>query len=261
MDELIEQLRSSCSCLGQFDDQKAIDLVEDLLHTLSQMTCWSDDNCQTLLKGERQEILPIHVGDPCCCDAYYNEYTLKYDMIDESSIVLQLKVDEGIHTSLIAVPDEYWAYDYIENLLKVDLEGLLEDDRCKCGPSTKLLINYEAGYDPANLPECIIKPLCVMLKALVASSTGCGPLEECANLSEKALDARLQSYSIEDISWRWVIDKTSIDHMFLQIIKKTYMRRLATISQCDRSIYGDQILFEIGGSGKYDRCDVRRTTL
>lgn len=240
MNELIEQLKEQCSCLGSFDDQKAIDLVEDLLYSISTLTCWSDDYCETLAKGLRQEIIELfdYRVNPCNpCTTIY-KHILMYDHVDENSIRVYLKEDLGLETNLVEVSPDDWAYDYIDDVLKINLVPYLASGRCGCTPETKLLIEYEAGYDLANLPDCIIKPLCMFLKALIASANGCGSLEQCSNMSERAIDARLTSYKVEELEWTWTQDKDSIDYYFLQMVNKSYMKRLASISQCQPLVMG-----------------------
>lgn len=252
MNELIEQLKAQCSCLGSFDEQKAIDLVEDLLYSISTITCWSDDNCATLEKGVRTELIDLFGVrfNPCNpCNEIY-KHILMYDEIDESTLKVYLKEDIGLTTNLIEIDDDDWSYDYIEDVLKINLVSYLASGRCGCTPETKLYIEYEAGYDLANLPECIIKPLCMFLKALIASANGCGSLEQCSNMAERALDARLSSYKIEDIEWKWTQDKETIDYYFLQMVKQSYMKRLASISQCDPLVMGNNKPFvKVGHNG------------
>lgn len=53
-DAIKQQMLSYCDCISEEDQEESIDLnIQRMIQTLSDLTCWNQKGCETLMLSER----------------------------------------------------------------------------------------------------------------------------------------------------------------------------------------------------------------
>jgi len=264
--DFIDTLKSRCSCLDDLDNDQMVEAVEDMIYTISSMTCWSDDDCSTFIKSMRSEMFDVdELQKAKCCTESIFKFEPYFNPVYPDTFRVILKEDQGLNTEYTEFHPDWFKYDIFEGVLKIDLTGIAEcqsssaceckcvcacEEACSC-TEKHIIIQYEAGYDWDEMPDCIISPMCRMLKAILAASVGCGSLDKCLGMTDRALGAQLVSYSVEDISYSWEYNSESVENQFQSLIQDVYMNRLAMLSLCD-PLWGTLWTFRTVSTGCVD---------
>ena len=208
---IIEQITAYCDCIDVEERE-----VNELINLISMYTCWMQNPCETFLKSDRKEVVPL----PNCnyeCDIF--EFEPFYQPFDVDSFVFTLVEQNGINETLIPITE--YVYSEADEMFRIKLP--LEDCKCKpncgCESKYKLLVTYVAGYE--FIPDCLLPLFCEALQWIKIKNTcDCEACEPCDTNSRKTgeidyttLTGRLQEH-------------------FLTILTVQYFRALSLISLC-----------------------------
>lgn len=163
-----DQLRDFCDCVK--DDDAFSKNVEELINVVSLATGWMRTPCETLMTGERKEVISIECSD---CPI---EFTPYYHPYNPGSFHFYLVATKGLEETVTELD---FAYSAVNGLFRVDL-GLncaCMGKECGCPTTYQLMATYEAGYD--LLPDCLLPVFCNLLEVIRAKnncdcSCGCG---------------------------------------------------------------------------------------
>ena len=164
---LFDFLKEFCSCV----DVDEADVVE-LINAVSSATGWAVNPCETFLKGPRRELIDL----PDCMDCAY-AFTPYYHPFDPDSFSF----------ALVDISDEGEGYMEASHVY-IGSKGTFRvktglpkcgcvSCNCECKHEYKLLVTYEAGYEDADVPECLYPVFCNLLEVIHAKNKcdcGCG---------------------------------------------------------------------------------------
>lgn len=226
-EEIIEQLKSYCDCVPEMDDDVLARNVEEMIWLISNITCWSNKPCETLLNSERIEYLEIEAFDPCSCDGitvfnpYYN------DPIDSKSFEVFLITVNGVKEDSERISSDYFSYSDSEGILRIDPRPYMRFGSCGgCNFKQRLMIKYNAGYE--RLPECLLQLFCDLLHVIYSKNNcDCSSCQTCQSATNKG------EISFDDGDE--VSPKLGIYLNFL--VEAAYKRQLGLISLCNRKIF------------------------
>ena len=208
-----EQLTEYCDCQDVTEKD-----VDELIHLISNYTCWAQNSCDTFLQNERTEVREL---PNCLCDnCYVYEFEPFFTPFDPDSFEFTLVEQNGITETSEALS----SYIYSEVDGKFHLELPLPNCKCKprcgCESKYKLLVTYVAGYE--EIPECLLPLMCEALhwihdknKCECADCEACDPTTNTDEgvINYATLDGRLQEH-------------------FLNVLTKQYFNQLSLISLC-----------------------------
>ena len=154
-----DQLRDFCDCLKEDDAFSAN--VAEMVNVISLATGWMRSPCETLLKGERKEVIDIE------CDDCPIEFVPYYHPYDVESFHFYLVATKGMEETVTELP---FTFSEANSLFRVDL-GLNCDcigHECGCPTQYQLMVTYEAGYD--LLPDCLLPVFCNIYEVIQAKN-------------------------------------------------------------------------------------------
>lgn len=192
MDAIIEQLIGYCDCfkeLTDLDEQGRLNLEKnlmELIHLVSNMTCWNGSICDTFLNGAREEILDAKTLDACRCDGALFEVAPFFTPFDPETLEIYWSEVNGIKEDIIKIDPEKYAY--IESLgtIRIDLSEFASSCQCGCKPTVKIKLVYQAGYE--LLPDCLLPIFCDLLHVIYAkNSCNCDKCQACNNTNSTAI--------------------------------------------------------------------------
>lgn len=225
MIEIIEQLEDYCDCLPKkLKDEVLEKNLQQLIHLISNITCWSNSECETFLNSERIEIVELPSFDFCSCDGGILEFNPWYTQIDPESFEVTLVRLQGIEEEVIEIDKAHYQFSELFQILKIDVSNYIESLKCAgCPPDYRMIVKYNAGYE--LLPECLLPLFCDLLHVLFdMNKCDCSSCQTC-----KKGDDGAEGY----IEFN---DEVSpkLDEYLQTLIKNGYKRTLGLISLCGR---------------------------
>lgn len=211
---VFEQLKEKCNCIDVKDSD-----VDELINLISVFTCWTQKPCETLLTGERKEVVDL---PSCICDCDTFIFEPFYRPFDPESFTFTMIEQNGATETVTTITD--YTYSIVDENFRIELP--LPDCKCKpkcgCESTYKLLVTYIAGYD--EIPDCLLPLFCEGLQWIEEKNkcdcTDCQPCDqnyrEDGRIDYSTLTGTLQDY-------------------FLQMLTKQYIRQLSLISLCDNA--------------------------
>jgi len=237
MDEIYNQLISNCPCLEDMPDYR--NAIDYLINILSNATCWNQNQCESLVRSEREEIFTINRGDinyNChSCDMgiltfkpFYS-YPFYGDTIS-AKIVRQSGLEETVED--VSLDDIH--YSEYTGEIKIKLDEYFPRCQCKCERAL-IIISYEAGYE--RIPDCILPDICCVMTSLEAFRLNCGTLKECCDMKAPARNAKLKAKKIGEINYTWIYDDKPDTLSLLQdMYTSMFIKNLSQLSLCDGSL-------------------------
>lgn len=217
-----DQLGEYCDCLEKVNTSD----IDELINLVSMATCWCLSPCETFLKSERTEIVPL----PNClddCDVFvFEPYFTPFEPDSFSFTLVEV---QGIEENLIPITD--FAYSEVSSVFRIDLPI----GKCKCKPNCgceaeySLKVDYVAGYE--TIPDCLLPAFCEALQYVIERrKCDCAECQECVNYDE-------QTEVLVDNAAQ-ITNQLKV--YFVNLLSEQYKRQLSLISLCDQrySIWG-----------------------
>jgi len=234
---ITEKIQERCGCFDCEDGAIMQGYVEKFLNVLARLFCWVDEECGTLLKAPRKEILPIDEIQLCGCEAMVEVKPFYHKGFDPSTLKVIVQKRVGFEREEYQLCREKYNYSFIDGTILINLtEELSPCCRCVCPCSCeaeyKIVLLYEAGYTACTIPDCVYDSLCHFMNIFIAYQNKCGTLEECANMDRLAVGSVLKQKSVDYIVREWTIDNESIDRFYVRLINRWSIATLSSLSLC-----------------------------
>lgn len=232
---IYEQLEDYCDCVD-IDDKD----VDEAVHLLSQMTCWSgsikDANlCDTFEFGPRKEVVEL----PLCLDkCKVIDFVPFYSPFDTESFSFKVARISGITETITEITS--FAYVSSLGIFKVDLGDIIPSCACSCNPcgcddKLLLIVEYNAGFE--ELPDCILPVLCNMLTVIHAKNEcDCDTCAPCntsnSNTTVDPMTGEVHT-SVQTIKYAsGDIATVQLETDLARLVVDNYKRQLGFISLC-----------------------------
>ena len=214
---IYEQLSTQCNCIGTVSEAD----VDELIHLISVYLCWAQKPCETLLSGERKEVLEL---PDCVDDCEVFTFEPFYHPFDEGSFEFTLIAQTGIEETATPITD--FAYSETDDNFKMLLP--IPNCRCKgrqCGCETKykLLVTYVAGYE--ELPDCILPLLCEALQYIKEKN-------DCSCDKCSACDNKYEEDKTEILIDNAATLTDQLKNYFIRVLAHQYKKQLSMLSLC-----------------------------
>lgn len=154
----------------------------EMVNIISNLTCWTNEPCETFLNSERVETMEIPKFDPCTCGGGILEFTPYYRPFQADTFKVFLITSIGINENVIEL-HEGVDYKFSESTgkLKISVSPYIKDDACGCPENSRLAIYYDAGYE--LLPECLLQLFCDLLHVITRKNTcDCQACQQCTQV-------------------------------------------------------------------------------
>lgn len=249
--KITERLKEHCLC---FDCNDGADLhvyVSKFLNVLARIFCWSDKDCSTILKSERQEVVPLVDYEVCCCETYFEFKPYYHKGLDPSSVKFYARIRQGGKRKTVAIDNEKVDYDFVDNSFIINTTQFINPCCPPCEPcETKIEIMavYEAGYTADTLPACVLDSLCHFFNIFIAYQNNCGSLEDCSKMDRLAIGSVLKSKSVDYLIRHWEVDQESMEVVYNRLINRWALESLSVLSLCNSRPLGCLAI------GKYKKC-------
>lgn len=226
-EEIIEQLRDYCDCIPEMDDDVLAKNVEEMIWLISNITCWSNSPCETLLNSERVEYVDVAEFDPCSCGGITEFHPFYYSPIDPNSFeVFLIKID-GVNEESERISSNYYGYSESKGILRIDVRPYVQIGNCGgCNPEYRLQIRYNAGYE--KLPECLLQLFCDLLHTIYTKNNcDCSSCQAC-KLSTN--EGEFDFAPDDEVS-------PKLKNYLNILIESAYRRQLGLLSLCHRKSF------------------------
>lgn len=237
--KITEKLQERCDCFDCEDGAVMQGYVDKFLGVLARLLCWVDEECGTLLKSTRKEIIPVDKLVYCGCEAMLEVKPFYFKGFDPSTLKVLLYKRQGFSREEYVLDEDKYNWSFIEGTLLINLTDELNPccrcvDPCSCETEYKVVLLYEAGYTSDTLPDCVYDALCHFLTIFVAYQNKCGTLEECSNMDRLAVGSVLKKKQVDYIVREWQVDNTSLDVLYVKLINKWSIATLSSLSLCNK---------------------------
>lgn len=235
--KLTEKLQERCQCFDCNDGADLQEYVEKFLNVLARLFCWVDSDCDTILLGEHQEVVPLTELEQCGCQAIFEFKPYYFKGFDPSTLKLYIRKRQGMSREVYPLDTDKFNWDFIDGTALVDVTDYLNPccppcDPCGCGAEYTLLATYEAGYTADTMPNCVLDALCHFMQVFIAYQNDCGSLNDCERMDRLAVGSVLKSKSIDYLIRTWEVDNTSLEVTYTNLIKRWEFETLQTLSLC-----------------------------
>ena len=230
MDKIIEQLKEHCDCFPENVEAVVFEkTVNELIHLISIMTCWTNSLCETFLNGMREEIFDAERVNLCTCDRGLLEFEPFYVPIYPETITAQLVVQNGIEDTVIDISENDIGYSETFAHIRIDYQKYLsQQSDCYCPENAKIIVRYVAGYE--ELPECLLPIFCDMLH-IIYDKNDCS-CDKCQECTQKYSDDEIEVIAEGDVTVEINIKKT-----LMSLVHYSYTNSLGLMSLCGRKQY------------------------
>ena len=225
MTPIMQQLKDFCDCLPErLDDESFLEkAVNEMIHLVSLLTCWTQEPCETFLNSERKEVLDVKAFDPCACEGGLIHFTPFFTPFNPLTFNVSLIQQHGVQDEVIVIDSSDYAFSEIFSVLKVNLKGYIPAAECGCPSRYKLVITYDAGYE--LIPECLLPLFCDLLH-VISDKNNC----DCSNCQACKGD---NDDNEGVIDWGEGDKASPIINRYLNVlINNGYQKQLGLISLC-----------------------------
>ena len=220
MTPIIEQLKEYCNCIDDIkDDDKLERNVNELIHLISLMTCWTQEPCETFLNSERKEVVDVEPFNPCCCDGGIIEFKPFYHPFNPLTFKVYLVRQEGIEETSTELTD--FAYSDTFGVLRINLREAIKNFGCGCPNAYRLVITYDAGYE--LIPDCLLQLFCDLLH-VIYDKNNCS-CETCQSCKAGDNDVVVEFSEGDKVS-------PKLETYLNTLVKNAYQKQLGLISIC-----------------------------
>lgn len=248
--KITERLQEHCSCFDCEDGATMQTYVDKFLRVLARMLCWTDGECGSLLKSNREEIIEVDEVQLCGCDAIVEVIPFYSKGFDPSTLKVYLHKRKGFEREEYELKPSKFNYSKVDNSILINVTDELSPccrccDCCSCESQYKVILTYDAGYTSSSIPDCIFDVLCHFLSIFIAYQNNCGSLDDCANMDRLAVGSVLKKKSVDYIVREWEVDKTSIDIVYKNLLTKWYLSTLSSMSLCKAKNFTDNLYLSV----------------
>lgn len=223
-DEIYEQLKDFCDCLPEMEDNVFENNVNELIHLISLLTCWTQEPCETFLNSKRTEIIEMGTFEPCSCDDGIIEHMPYYTPIHADTLKVSVITRNGLEDVITELTPEEYSYSEVFDLIRVDISKYAKDGRCGCPIVSKIILEYDAGYE--LLPECLLQLFCDLLHVIYEKNNcDCSKCQACNNATA---DVEIEFDEGDNLS-----PKLSV--YLNALVDSGYRKQLGLISLCGRN--------------------------
>ena len=224
--------------------------MESFLRVLARLFCWTDGECDTILRAQRHEVIEVKDFDICGCDAMIEIKPYYFKGFDPSTLKVYMHKRKGLEREEYEITPDKYNWSFVDGTILINVTEELSPccrccDPCSCEAEYKIILDYEAGYTSETLPDCIFEAMCHFMSIFVAYQNKCGTLDECANMDRLAVGAVLEQKSVDYIVRKWTVDKTSLDTIYVKLINTWALKTLSSLSLC-KKVYTDNMYLAIG---------------
>lgn len=232
-----EVFAKHCQCFNCDDGVLVQQYMGTFLSVLARIFCWVDEDCATILKTQRREVLELGDYEICDCKAIFEFKPYYHKGFDPSTMKLYLHVRQGMDRDVIELDDSMYNWDWVDGTYLVDMSQYIKPcckctRCCGCETTYKLVVTYEAGYTAETMPPCIIDALCHFMNVFVAYQNDCGSLNDCMQMDRLAVGSVLKRKQVDTIVRECEIDNESIDRVYMKLIYKWAFHSLSMLSLC-----------------------------
>ena len=217
---------------------------------LARLFCWTDGECDTILRAQRHEVIEVKDFDICGCDAMIEIKPYYFKGFDPSTLKVYMHKRKGLEREEYEITPDKYNWSFVDGTILINITEELSPccrccDPCSCEAEYKIILDYEAGYTSETLPDCIFEAMCHFMSIFVAYQNKCGTLDECANMDRLAVGSVLEQKSVDYIVRKWTVDKTSLDTIYVKLINTWALKTLSSLSLC-KKVYTENMYLAIG---------------
>lgn len=248
--KITQKLQDRCGCFDCDDGATMQRYMESFLRVLARLFCWTDGECDTILRAQRHEVIEVKDFDICGCDAMVEIKPYYFKGFDPTTLKVYMHKRQGLNREEYEITPDKYNWSFVDGTILINVTDELSPccrcfDPCSCESEYKIILDYEAGYTSNNLPDCIFEAMCHFMSIFVAYQNQCGTLDECANMDRLAVGAVLEQKSVDYIVRKWTVDKTSLDTIYVKLINTWALKTLSSLSLC-KKVYTDNMYLTIG---------------
>lgn len=248
--KITQKLQDRCGCFDCDDGATMQRYMESFLRVLARLFCWTDGECDTILRARRHEVIEVKDFDICGCDATVEIKPYYFKGFDPSTLKVYMHKRKGLEREEYEITPDKYNWSFVDGTILINVTEELSPccrccDPCSCETEYKIILDYEAGYTSASLPDCIFEAMCHFMSIFVAYQNKCGTLDECANMDRLAVGAVLEQKSVDYIVRKWTVDKTSLDTIYVKLINTWALKTLSSLSLC-KKVYTENMYLAIG---------------
>ena len=248
--KITQKLQDRCGCFDCDDGATMQRYMESFLRVLARLFCWTDGECDTILRAQRHEVIEVKDFDICGCDAMVEIKPYYFKCFDPSTLKVYMHKRKGLEREEYEITPDKYNWSFVDGTILINITEELSPccrccDPCSCEAEYKIILDYEAGYTSETLPDCIFEAMCHFISIFVAYQNKCGTLDECANMDRLAVGAVLEQKSVDYIVRKWTVDKTSLDTIYVKLINTWALKTLSSLSLC-KKVYTENMYLAIG---------------
>lgn len=248
--KITQKLQDRCGCFDCDDGATMQRYMESFLRVLARLFCWTDGECDTILRAKRHEVIEVKDFDICGCDAMVEIKPYYFKGFDPSTLKVYMHKRKGLEREEYEITPDKYNWSFVDGTILINVTEELSPccrccDPCSCEAEYKIILDYEAGYTSASLPDCIFEAMCHFMNIFVAYQNKCGSLDECANMDRLAVGAVLEQKSVDYIVRKWTVDKTSLETIYVKLINTWALKTLSSLSLC-KKVYTENMYLAIG---------------
>lgn len=248
--KITQKLQDRCGCFDCDDGATMQRYMESFLRVLARLFCWTDGECDTILRARRHEVIEVKDFEICGCDAMVEIKPYYFKGFDPSTLKVYMHKRKGLGREEYEITPDKYNWSFVDGTILINVTEELSPccrccDPCSCEAEYKIILDYEAGYTSNNLPDCIFEAMCHFMNIFVAYQNKCGTLDECANMDRLAVGAVLEQKSVDYIVRKWTVDKTSLDTFYVKLINTWALKTLSSLSLC-KKVYTENMYLAIG---------------
>ena len=248
--KITQKLQDRCDCFDCDDGATMQRYMESFLRVLARLFCWTDGECDTILRAQRHEVIEVKDFDICGCDAMIEIKPYYFKGFDPSTLKVYMHKRKGLEREEYEITPDKYNWSFVDGTILINITEELSPccrccDPCSCEAEYKIILDYEAGYTSETLPDCIFEAMCHFMSIFVAYQNKCGTLDECANMDRLAVGSVLEQKSVDYIVRKWSVDKTSLDTIYVKLINTWALKTLSSLSLC-KKVYTENMYLAIG---------------
>ena len=181
--KITQKLQDRCGCFDCADGATMQRYMESFLRVLARLFCWTDGECDTILRARRHEVIEVKDIEICGCDAMVEIKPYYFKGFDPSTLKVYMHKRKGLEREEYAITPDKYNWSFVDGTILINVTAELSPccrccDPCSCETEYKIILDYEAGYPSASLPDCIFEAMCHFMNIFVAYQTKCGTLDE-----------------------------------------------------------------------------------
>ena len=144
--KITQKLQDRCGCFDCDDGATMQRYMESFLRVLARLFCWTDGECDTILRARRHEVIEVKDFEICGCDAMVEIKPYYFKGFDPSTLKVYMHKRKGLEREEYEITPDKYNWSFVDGTILINVTEELSPccrccDPCSCETEYKIILD------------------------------------------------------------------------------------------------------------------------